>query len=556
MHLKKLYQSHLVWFLLAMLMVPLFLWLSHQATQQLVQSKASLKDSYKVLFLAEQLRAGIEMLETARRGYVLTSQEQYLEPYHYAKRQLPEDLEALKQLTVDNASMQQNLQAIEPVINSLTRMITDDVRHPSQDGKAIASTMSEVKNLLDEARQLLEKISSEERRLLAIRTIEAEDRQKDLTLTLMIMGLSILAVLIFTFIKLFLEVSARKRNELSLIETKAENELTVHNLSLMGELSSLLQACSKTEESLEVINRYAQRMLNADSGVLYLFRDSRNLLEQSARWGEEPKSKPTFEPDDCWALRRGEIHLLDQDEHNMPCTHLHEDGVMSSLCVPIVAQGTVLGILHFEHHQRFSSLDTSIAHNLASQIALALASLKLRETLRNLSVRDPLTSLFNRRYMEESLHREIAAAERKGYQLGLVMMDVDHFKRFNDTFGHDAGDVLLREVANILKLNSRVSDIACRFGGEEFVIIYPETSPEFVMQRAELLRQAIAAMQLKHFGRSLGEVTASFGVASYPEHGTTIQELLKAADEALYRAKGEGRNRCLMADNSTRLQSD
>lgn len=555
MHLKAIYKSHLLWFLVAMLMVPLFLWLSHNATQQLVQAKSSLQHSYNVLFRAEQLRASVEMLETARRGYTLTSQEEYLEPYHYAKRELPKDLEALKQLTIDNGSIQQALQTIEPVIQSLVRRVTADVRNPSQDAKMIASNMSEVKILLDQARQLLEEVSGEERRLLAMRMVESENRQKDLNLTLMIMGAGFLAVLIFTFIKLFLEVAERKRNELSLSESKAENELTVHNLSLMGELSSLLQACSKTEESLEVIKRYAQRMLNADSGVLYLFHDSRNLLEQSARWGLEPKSQATFEPDDCWALRRGEMHLLDENEHNMPCAHLHEDEVTNSLCVPIVAQGTVLGIMHFENtqHQNFSSLDTSLAHNLASQIALALASLKLRETLRNLSVRDPLTSLFNRRYMEESLHREIASAKRKGHQLGVVMLDVDHFKRFNDTFGHDAGDVLLREVGNIMQLNSRVSDIACRFGGEEFVMIYPETSPEFVLQRSELLRQAIVAMQLKHFGRSLGEVTASFGIASFPEHGATIQELLKAADEALYRAKGEGRNRCVLADNSTRV---
>lgn len=554
MSLKNLYRSNLVWFIVAMLMVPFFLWFSHNATQQLVQAKASLKHSYNVLFLVEQLRAGIEMLETARRGYILTSQEQYLEPYHQAKRQLPKDLEALKQLTVDNSSIHQALLTIEPVIQSLVRMVTADIRNPSQDAKVIASNMSDVKVLLDQARQLLEEVSNEERRLLAIRTVETESRQEDLNLTLMIMGAGFLAVLMFTFIKLFLEVAERKRNELSLSESKAENELTVHNLSLMGELSSLLQACSKTEESLEVIKRYVQRMLNADSGVLYLFRDSRNLLEQSTKWGLEAKSQPTFEPDDCWALRRGEIHLLDENEHNMPCAHLHEDEVTNSLCVPIVAQGTVLGILHFENtqHQSFSSLDTSLAHNLASQIALALASLKLRETLRNLSVRDPLTSLFNRRYMEESLHREIASAKRKGHQLGVVMLDVDHFKRFNDTFGHDAGDVLLREVGNILLLNCRESDIVCRFGGEEFVIIYPETSPEFVLQRAETLRQAISGMQLKHFGRLLGEVTASFGIASFPEHGTTIQELLKAADEALYRAKGEGRNRCVLADNATK----
>lgn len=548
--IRNLHRSQLVWFAIAILMVPLLIWLSFSATNQLLQANAWLQHSYNVLFRCEQLRSGVELLETARRGYLLTSEEQYLEPYYDAKKQIPQDVSALKELTADNPKMQENLQAVEPVISTLVELVTNDIRTLSKDTANVAETMHKAKGLLDQARHLLSEMEKEERKLLGERINNTEARRQDFNYKMLLMGTSLLLVLTYTFMKLFAEVAERKRSEAGLIETKAMNELTVHNLSLMGELSSLLQACSKTEESLEVISQFAARMINVDSGVLYLFRESRNLLEESARWGVEPKSHLGFEQDDCWALRRGEVHMFNQLEHTMACRHVKLDMGIQTLCLPIIAQGSVLGILHLENHnhQAITSMQQTLAHNLASQIALALASLKLRETLRNLSVRDPLTGLFNRRYMEESLHREIATAKRKGHRLALVMLDVDHFKRFNDTFGHDAGDVLLREVGNILQSNSRISDIACRFGGEEFVMIYPEAEPQVVLQRTEHLRETISAMQVQHSGRSLGQVTASFGIAIFPDHGSSIEELLKCADKALYQAKGEGRNRCIMAE--------
>jgi diguanylate cyclase (GGDEF)-like protein len=217
--------------------------------------------------------------------------------------------------------------------------------------------------------------------------------------------------------------------------------------------------------------------------------------------------------------------------------------------VPIVAQGNVLGILHVERHNGhlIAPAEASLANNLATQIALAMASVKLRDTLRNLSVRDPLTGLFNRRYMEESLQREIATAQRKNRPLALVILDLDYFKKFNDTFGHEAGDFLLREVGGLLSRKSRVGDVACRFGGEEFVMIYPEAEPQIAVQLAQQLREAIYAVQPQHFGRSLGQISASFGLAFFPTHGNTVDELLRAADKALYEAKAAGRNRVEVA---------
>lgn len=163
-------------------------------------------------------------------------------------------------------------------------------------------------------------------------------------------------------------------------------------------------------------------------------------------------------------------------------------------------------------------------------------------------IRDPLTNLFNRRYLEASLKREIYSAKRLAQPLAIVTIDIDHFKRYNDTFGHDAGDAVLQKISSFLQKNIRPSDIACRYGGEEFVLIFPKTSLKDVRQIAENLRQGVKSLQLEHLYHPINAIAISLGVACFPEHGKTISALLQAADMALYRAKELGRDRvCVSA---------
>jgi diguanylate cyclase (GGDEF)-like protein len=185
---------------------------------------------------------------------------------------------------------------------------------------------------------------------------------------------------------------------------------------------------------------------------------------------------------------------------------------------------------------------TRLAATAAEHIALALANLNLRETLRHQAVRDPLTGLFNRRYLEETLERELRRAERRSLPLAVIMLDIDHFKRFNDTFGHDAGDALLPEVGSYLRTHVRPEDIACRYGGEEFTLILPDAPLEPTLRRVDELRQGIARLGIAHRGQPLGTVTISMGVAVFPAHGTSPDALLRVADRALYRAKEQGRD--------------
>ena len=183
---------------------------------------------------------------------------------------------------------------------------------------------------------------------------------------------------------------------------------------------------------------------------------------------------------------------------------------------------------------------------VGERISLALANLRLREALRSQSIRDPLTGLFNRRYMEESLERELRRAVRNKLSVALLMVDIDHFKPFNDTFGHQAGDMLLRAMGDFLSERTRGQDVACRYGGEEFAIILSGATVEAATTRAALLRDDLNHLVVQHAGQVLGKVTVSIGISGFPDHGDTAAALLQAADQALYRAKTEGRNKAVV----------
>jgi len=188
-----------------------------------------------------------------------------------------------------------------------------------------------------------------------------------------------------------------------------------------------------------------------------------------------------------------------------------------------------------------------LATLVAERIALALSNLQLRDKLRDQAIRDPLTAMYNRRYFEETASRELLRAGEHGFSVGVVMIDVDHFKRFNDSYGHEAGDAVLQRVGLVLQSHTRVEDVVCRYGGEEFVMLLPGLPADAIAGRAEELRQAVHELVVRFHGETLATITVSCGVSAFPDQGRTCTELIDAADHALYRAKQAGRNRVEIA---------
>lgn len=332
----------------------------------------------------------------------------------------------------------------------------------------------------------------------------------------------------------------------------SELEQRTREMTLLNDMGDMLRACLSTEEAYDVIVRVAQQIFPAQVGALYVITSSRNLVEAVAIWGDEVRSERVFSPNECWGLRRGRIHWVEDSQGGLICKHLHQPAPMGYVCIPMMAQSEALGILHLAQPENIKMTESMqrLAVTMSEHIAMALSNLRLHETLRSQSIRDPLTGLFNRRFMEESLELEVRRASRNQRPLGVIMIDLDHFKHFNDTFRHEAGDTLLKELGTLLQTNIRGEDIACRYGGEEFTLILPEGSQEITRQRAEFLREAIKRLDIRHRNEPLGRITASMGVAVFPDNGRTGKALLEAADLALYRSKDAGRDCVTMASTS------
>jgi diguanylate cyclase (GGDEF)-like protein len=275
-------------------------------------------------------------------------------------------------------------------------------------------------------------------------------------------------------------------------------------LETLAEMSDLLQLCSSTSQVTELLPRYGRRLFAEFDGSIYLVHSSPGNLELAAWW-------------------QGEV----------------SGGRF--LTFPMLAAGESMGVLTLSGP--IARIDRHCAKRFTNQIGLTLANLRLQDALRTRAVRDPLTGVFNRRYMEETLLRELLRGERANVQVGIIVADVDHFKHFNDTWGHAGGDALLCQLSRVMERVFRESDVICRFGGEEFVIVIPDVSMDTLRMGAERLRNEVKQMQVRFDGQMLDPVTISAGIALSPEFGTTVEALFANADRALYAAKRGGRDR-------------
>jgi diguanylate cyclase (GGDEF)-like protein/PAS domain S-box-containing protein len=351
----------------------------------------------------------------------------------------------------------------------------------------------------------------------------------------------------------FSDITPLKRSEHDLQQVNQQlatrvDELNQHaqRMQLLSEMSDFLQACVTVEDAYQCLGTLVAPLFPDSSGGIFMLPDADYCVEQVATWRAKQASDPEFIPPGCCALCREHLHQVGPDCLSLGCGHAESTLALTTLCIPLLAQSQTLGLFYLSTADLSQSVQ-QLARTVAEQIALALANLHLRETLQQQSIRDPLTRLFNRRYLEETLTREVQRAERQCHTIGVIMLDIDHFKRFNDTYGHDAGDRVLETVGQLLLNSVRGSDVACRYGGEEMLLVLPESPPEATMARAEEIRQALSLLQISYNGLILHPLSASLGVASFSGHGWQAVDVLKAADEALYQAKFKGRNQVVVA---------
>ncbi|MGD8914894.1 MAG: diguanylate cyclase, partial [Candidatus Thiodiazotropha sp.] len=347
-----------------------------------------------------------------------------------------------------------------------------------------------------------------------------------------------------------LALSRHMSRKLSEATGKLEDEVEkrTRDIAMLQRLGSSLGACSSMPEAGEVIRLIITRILPQTRGGVYITKASRNLEELLVSWGQNWDGVRQFEPSDCWAMRKGQSHRSNEDDLGMLCQHLESQQFSQSLCIPLVAQGESLGtLIILTDAADWQAEDIKMARTLAEQMSITLASLQFRENLRQQAIRDPLTGLFNRRYLVESMFQSIGRAERQQTPLSALMIDIDDFKRFNDTHGHDTGDLVLQRVAGAMQQCTRKEDTLSRYGGEEFCLVCPDLSDKDVEVLAERLCEQVRRLTLEIDGANINTITISVGIAIYPDHGRNGEDLLREADEALYRAKALGKNQALLA---------
>jgi len=507
--------------------------------------------------------------ETAQRGYLLTGQSGFLKSYSNSVDALGA---ASAKLDKELGSLPQEKQRLAELHQAITQKLTamaDTVSDFSAKRRLETSAQLRAgagESRTDEIRARLNEMA--DRQIAASRDTIGEQARAEASAqdrSRLIFAFSCLVNLGLLFIFAMLvrrtrskhaqaEQQALEQSEglVSLLTEAARRNKQIFELT---ELSQYLQSSADLDEATRLLSIYLPVILEAADGAVYLITESRTHLQLAGSWGNT-RYRRTVTLDECWALRKGYIHRQPREHGPQSCRHLDEyRATPGAICIPLASQGEQLGLLfmHRDNAHQEVELNDRYLHAAVEQISLAIGNLKLRESLRQQSIHDALTGLYNRRFLEESLQREVARFERQrmddpNASLALLMLDVDHFKLFNDRFGHQTGDLVLKEVARVLRERVRESDLVARFGGEEFSVVLPDIDRAGAVALAEQLRHAVEHISLSTGTHEVASVSISIGVTVLTQPGTSSPaDLLRAADRALYEAKRRGRNQVSIA---------
>jgi diguanylate cyclase (GGDEF)-like protein len=491
--------------------------------------------THKVIEALQLVVGGVAEAESSVRAYAISRRQTTLHDFEPGIALAKQGLGDAQGLTADNPAQQRVIGTVGPLLADRVRLLHE--RKESVDRGDPPGVSEDAQRLTELIRSLVSEAIDVERGLLLDRNVIADERATRARLATL---LGVIASVVFVAGAAVL-VDRQTRRRVNVERAR------LRELGLVLELGEMLQACRTPEEAYEVMQRVAPAYFDDVDGALSIISHSRDEAVIVARWGNAFAGTERFGLDECWGLRRSQLHVVGVGEHGVNCRHW-ETAPTSAACFPLIGNGELLGALHLVSKSQLQSNVRERLGVLGEQIALAVANLRLRETLRNQSIRDPLTGLFNRRYSEETLQRELSRCDRHQTPLAIALLDVDHFKRFNDTYGHEAGDEVLKQIARFLQQQIRGGDVASRLGGEELMVILPSAGAVDAVKKAQGLCDGIRQLKVRAQGKLIGPVTVSIGVAAFGFHGTNTEELLRSADAALYRAKGEGRDRVVLAE--------
>jgi diguanylate cyclase (GGDEF)-like protein len=489
---------------------------------------------------AASFRLSLVNAEAGVRGYVLSGQPEALERYHAGTRALDGlTLRLLPQLEAFAAGrpvshgrrrpVSDMLETLRSSWDTAIRLMADSQREQAAAAVASAGTGAAMEQLQNEIVGFLDDRSGE------AGIWDAWATQVRVLLHGILLGASAIAAvaMIYAFGRIMRAIktgfAAREQTE------------------RLFSMADMLQSATGQDDTNEVLRATAAKLMPGFNGALYVFNNSRDRLDLATRWSAvaADESAPYLAPTSCWALKRGKPHMNDLGDGALRCAHVAADQM--TLEIPMAARGELYGLLQIgttgaDGTRRLAAIQP-IASAVADAMSLALSSLALRERLRNQALRDPLTGLYNRRFLEEMQARLCLDAERRKTSIAAIMIDLDHFKKLNDQHGHGAGDAVLRDVASAVLSCLRTTDVACRYGGEELAILLPDCTMALAIGKAEQIRHRITELT----GSAGLSVTASLGVAAIPESATGPTDLLPSADAALYQAKQNGRDRVSVA---------
>lgn len=518
-------------------------------TRSLISSGEWVQHTQDVLASLQRVSLLIERIEYRSRLYALTSNEEQLNRTRASANQLEATLVHLKALVADSEYQTKNIQALNSCAEDLIR---------SANTFTVKSELPAAQ--LQICQQTIGLMNDREQSLLTERNKGTERNSfNSIGTEVGFVGLSLISLLVlfgFMLRDALLRQNIGRQTTLTnerLAKTVNALEDRAHESELLKSARDELQLCVDVHQVYESAASSFSRLLVGTSGSLCMINNSRQMVEVVSNWSttnEEESMQGIVEdfspPESCCGLRSGQPRWRRPGVSEIHCTHFTGSAPDRYLCKPIVAHGNTLGMLYV---QCDSEREVSVVNQrmdglrqLLQLTGMAIATLNLRTKLENQSIRDSLTGLFNRHFLQISLERELARAARRKQTLAVFMMDLDHFKKFNDTYGHAAGDTVLRALSEIFRSSIRTEDIACRYGGEEFTIMLPDVTQSVALQRAESIRRAVASLKVPLDKEVFAEFTISIGVALYPEDGEGADLLLRRADLALYRAKRSGRN--------------